>query len=175
MRSGEGIGVARLAGKRIRNPVLEFLSSVAGVAVDTAALEQVDRDFVDKVDVAAELESVAPIHLVEHIGDLVPVLVRLCDTGQGIRHTVGFGAQTDAWPGRIGSGSFKIATPLETHIVDHRIGERRCPVSDEEALVVTGGRVGAGRGVGVRGVGGIAVGLIEISEIEVRVEQVFRI
>ena len=39
---------------------------VPRVAVDAAALEEVDHDLVDDVDVAAELEGVAPVRWRRH-------------------------------------------------------------------------------------------------------------
>ena len=45
----------------------------------------------------------------------------------------------------------------------------------KEALVIAGGRVGAGRRVGVRGIGSVSVGLVKVREVEVRVDKVLLI
>ena len=60
--AGVGIGISGLAGEGVANPVLEVGRGVGfAVAVDTAALEEVDHDLVDDVEVAAELEGVTAL------------------------------------------------------------------------------------------------------------------
>ena len=56
------------------------------VAVDTAALEEIDHDLVDEVDVAAELEGVVALGGGEDVGELDAVLVGLGDAGEGVGH-----------------------------------------------------------------------------------------
>ena len=97
MVAGVGIGVAGLAGEGILDPVLEVeQGGGVAVAVDAAALEEVDHDLVDDVDVAAELEGVMALGGGEDIGELDAVLVGLGDAGQSVGHAEGDDAGGDA-------------------------------------------------------------------------------
>src|SRR6202012_5449747 len=62
------IGIAGLSLKGIENPVLE-VGNCRGlaIAVDAAALEEIDHDFVDNVCIAAKLEAMTSMHLRENI------------------------------------------------------------------------------------------------------------
>src|SRR5260221_129375 len=57
-----GIGVTGLTKKGILCPVLEVEHGRrVGIVVDAAALEEIDHDFVDEVDVATSLEGVVTL------------------------------------------------------------------------------------------------------------------
>ena len=135
------------------DPVLEVDAVVrVAVAVDAAALEEVDHDFMDDVAVATELEGVTAVGGGEDIGELDAVLIGLRDAGQGVGHAEGDDAGGDAGPGSVGAGGFKVAAVLEVDLVDRSLADLGGEAGDEEALVIAGGSVGAGRAVG-EGVG----------------------
>ena len=77
--AGVGVGVSGLTAEAVGGPVLKLLGGGAAVAVDAAALEEIDHDLVDEVDVAAELEGVVAVGGGEDVRDLGAVLVGLGD------------------------------------------------------------------------------------------------
>ena len=119
--AGVGIGVTGLSCKGVTNPVLEVgQRSGVAVAVDTAALEEIDHDLMDDVDVATELHGVTSLGGGEDVGELDAVLVGLGDAGQSVGHAEGDDAGGDAGTGSVGACSLKIATVLEVDLVDWR-------------------------------------------------------
>ena len=111
------------------------------VAVDTAALEEVDHDLVDEVDVATELERMTTLGGGEDIGELDAVLVGFGDAGQRVRHAEGDDTSCDARTGGIGASGLKIATVLEVDLVDGGLGRSGGEAGDEEALVIARGTI----------------------------------
>ena len=166
--AGVGIGVAWLAGECVLDPVLEVeQGGGVAVAVDAAALEEIDHDLVDEVDVAAELERVTALARGEDIGELDAVLVGFSDTRQSVGHAKGQDAGSDAGAGGVGAGRLEILTVLEVDLVDGGFGDLRGQAGDQEALVVAGGTVGRGRAIG-EGVGrAVAVGRVVVGEVVV--------
>jgi hypothetical protein len=137
------IGITGLAAKNVLCPGLEVLRSISPrVAVDSAALEEIDHDLMDQVDVAAELEGVVSMNGVEDVGNLGTVLIRLSDAGQRVGQTVSEDAHADAWSWPIGSGGLKVAAILEVNLVNGAGGDLCCEPRNQEALVVAGRSVG---------------------------------
>ena len=95
------------------------------------------------------------------------MFVRLGNARQRIRHTEGDDAGSNAGSGSIRSGRLKIAAPLGVNLIDCGLRQKPCPSTNQEALVVTGGTVGAGRTVGIGRVGAVAVRAVEISSVVV--------
>src|SRR5438477_346286 len=66
--------VAQIHSHDIGNPVVE--RGASGIRIHTAALEQIDQQFMNEIDVHAHLQRVWPMNAREDIRNLVTVLVR---------------------------------------------------------------------------------------------------
>ena len=113
-------------------------------------LWQEKRGEVGPEDLAANLIvqlGVATEDLIKDICELQPVFIRFSSTRQCVRHAINLSSHADTRTGSIGSGSLKVAPPLESQVVDG--GVRKCggPMRDHKPLVVAGGSVRAGRSV----------------------------
>ena len=164
-----GIRIAGLPGKCILRPVLEVHQrSGSAVAVDAAALEEIDHDLVDDVGIATELERVMAADGGEDIRDLRPVLIRFRNTWQRVRHAIGDQARNaDAWAGRVRSCGFQVASVLEVNLIDRAVGDLSGEAGNQEALVVAGGAVRCRRAVCECGIVAVAIGAVEIGEVVV--------
>ena len=139
----------------------------AGVAVQSAALIQVDQQLVDQVQVEARFEGVAPADVGERVGDLIPVLVGKRRARQCVGHAVTHHVRDRyARRRRVGAGHFEVAAPLETQVVDHRTRQRRIPIGHEDPLLRAVGAVGRDRAVVVGRVRTVRVGGVVVHEVE---------
>ena len=114
-----GQSVAQIDALDIGNPVAERCT--AGVGVDSAALEQIDQQFVDSVDVHPGFESVSADCFRERVGKFQPMLIREGRARKSVRQPVGHHiCDGDAGSRPVGADNFQILRPLKTEIVYHR-------------------------------------------------------
>ena len=149
VEAGVGIGVPQLPLECVLNPILE----VGGrgrfaVAVEAAALIEVDHYLMHKVHVSAELEAVSALRLGEDIGELKAMLIRFSDARQRVGHTEGDHSGCHAGAGGIGAGCLQVAAPLGVNLVDRAVREYGGQCRHQETLMVAGWPVRGWRTVG---------------------------
>ena len=120
--AGIGIGVARLALEGVRNPVGELGRVVrVAVAIQAAALVEVDHHLVNIVDIAAEFKRVPALCPAQNIGALDAMLVGLGNAGQRIGHAEGDRADATEGPAVVRARGLQIAAPLAVDFVHYRL------------------------------------------------------